>query len=84
MSEYAMQCFSSKRMVLCYGMIHRLEQSKDDHIRKIVVKVRNHNESVDRFTTRAVQELMLIHPIGELHLMEELGNTRFLIFFYSH
>ena len=38
------------------------------------VKYRNHNESVDRFTTRAVRELVFIHPIDGLRLMEELGN----------
>ena len=50
-----------------YGMIHQSEQSKDDPIRKVVVKYRNHNESVDRFTTRAVRELVLTHPIDQLH-----------------
>ena len=58
-----------------YGMIHQLEPSKDGVIRNVVVKYRNHNENVDRFTIRAVRELVLIHPIDELHLMEELGNV---------
>ena len=57
-----------------YGMIHQLERNKDDLIRKVAVKYRNHNGSVDGFTTRAVRELVLIHPIDKLHLMEELGN----------
>ena len=55
-------------------MIHQPEQSKDDLIRKVVVKYFNDNESVDRFTTCAVCELALIHAIDKLHLMEELGN----------
>ena len=42
-----------------YGMKHQLERSKDDLIRKVAVKYHNHNESVDRFTTRAVRELVL-------------------------
>lgn len=39
-----------------YEMIHLLEQSKDDLIPK-VVKYRNHNESVDEFTTHVRREL---------------------------
>ena len=31
-------------------------------IQKVVVKYRNNNENVDRFTTRAVHELVIIHP----------------------
>ena len=57
-----------------YGMVHEIEPKKDGLIRRVVVKYRNHNESVDRFTTRAVRELVLIHPIDEVHLMEELGK----------
>ena len=53
-------------------MIHEIEPSKDGLIRKVVVKYRNNNENVDRFTTRAVRELVLIHPIDEVHIMEEL------------
>ena len=62
-----------------YGMVHEIEPSKDDLIRRVVVKYRNHNESVDRFTTRAVRELVLIHPVDEVHLMEELGKCLRLI-----
>ena len=57
-----------------YGMIHQLGQSKCDLIGEVVVKYRNHNESVTRFTNRAVCEVVLIHPTDELHLMEKLGN----------
>ena len=54
-----------------YGMIHQLERSKDDLIRKVVVKYYSHNETVDRFTNCAVLEIVLIHPIDKFHLMEE-------------
>ena len=57
-----------------YGMIHQLEQSKYDLIGEVVVKYCNHNKSVNRFTNRAVCEVVLIHPINEVHLMEKLGN----------
>ena len=55
-------------------MVHEIEPSRDGLIRKVVVKYRNSNENVDRFTTRAVRKLVIIHPIGEVHLMEELGR----------
>ena len=57
-----------------YGMIREIIQSKDGIIQKVVVKYRNHNENTDRFTTRAVRELVMIHPIDELNLIEELGQ----------
>ena len=57
-----------------YGMVHEIDSSKDGLIRKVIVKYRNNNENVDRFTTRAVRELVLIHPIDKVHVMEELGR----------
>ena len=55
-------------------MIHEVLPSQDGIIQKVVVKYRNDQENVDRFTTHAVLELMLIHPVDELNLMEELGK----------
>ena len=63
-------------------MIHEIEPSRDGLIRKVVLKYRNSNENVDQFTTRAVRELVIIHPIDEVHLMEELGKmatTNYLV-----
>ena len=54
-------------------MMHQLEQSKYDLIQKVVAIYCNHNESFDKFITHVVHELVLIHPIDELHLMVELG-----------
>ena len=56
-----------------HQMMHQLEQSKYDLIQKVVAIYCNHNESFDKFITHAVRELVLIHPIDELHLMVELG-----------
>ena len=56
------------------GMIHEVLPNRDGIIRKVVVKYRNDQKIVDRFTTRAVRELVLIHPVDELNLMEELGK----------
>ena len=41
---------------------------------EVVVKYRNDQKIVDRFTTRAVRELVLTNPVDELNLMEELGK----------
>lgn len=43
---------------------------KDGVIRKAVFCYRNHQENIDRYITRAVYDLLLIHPIDQLNLME--------------
>ena len=57
-----------------YGMISDLSRSSDDKIRKATVRYRNSTEAVDRFTNRAVRQLIVIHPVDELNMMEELGQ----------
>ena len=57
-----------------YAMIHEVLPSRDGIIRKVVVRYRNDQEIVERFTTRAVRELVLIHSVDELNLVEELGK----------
>ena len=56
-----------------YGMISDLSRSSDDKIRKATVHYLNSTEAVHRFTNRAVRQLIVIHPMGELKMMEELG-----------
>ena len=34
-----------------YGMVYERELSRDELIRKVVIKYRNSNENIDRFTT---------------------------------
>ena len=57
-----------------YGMVHEMELSRDGLTRKVVIKYRNSSENIDHFTTRAVRDLVLIHPVDEIHIIEELGN----------
>ena len=38
------------------------------------MKYRNHNESVDRFTDRAVRSLVVIRRADEMNVMEEIGE----------
>ena len=56
-------------------MIHEVLPSRNGIIQKVVVKYRNDQENVDRFTTRTVRELVSIHLEDELNLVEELGMT---------
>ena len=55
-------------------MISDLSKSCDDKIREAIVRYRNSTEAVDRFTNRAVRQLIVIHPMDELNMMEELGQ----------
>ena len=57
-----------------HGMMHKVAPSRDGIIWKVVAKYRNDQENVDRFTTSAVRELVLIHSVDELDLMEKLGK----------
>ena len=59
-----------------YGMVHKLEHSRDGKIRNIKVKYRNHKEKFDRFTDRAVREVIVIHQVDELSIMTELAQVQ--------
>ena len=54
-------------------MIESVHRSKDDTIRTVSVRYRNHTENVNRITKRAVRELVLIHHVDELDIIAELG-----------
>ena len=58
-----------------YSMVNSIVTSKDGVIRKVIVRYRNHQENIDQYTIRPVPDLLLIHPINELNLMEELGKV---------
>ena len=45
-----------------YGMVHEIKLSRDELIRKVVIKYRNNSKTIDQFTTRTVRDLVLIHP----------------------
>ena len=57
-------------------MIHEVKRGRDEKVRKVVVKYRNHNENFDRFTNRAVREIVVIHAVGELNILTELNNIQ--------
>ena len=55
-------------------MIAQFENSKDGKARTVKVKYRNCNENVDRFTTRPTRQLVMIHPVDELNIIQELNK----------
>ena len=58
-----------------YGMVNKIVPSKDGVIRKGIVWYKNNQKNVDQYTTRAVRDLVLIHPVGESNLIEELRKV---------
>ena len=57
-----------------YRMDNGIELSRDGLILKVIITYKNSNKNIDGFTTRAVRKLVLIHPVDEIKIMEELGN----------
>ena len=55
-------------------MVSAVEKSSDGRIRRVRVKYRNENENVNQETYRATRQLVMIHSINEMNLMEELGS----------
>ena len=58
-----------------YGIVNEILPSNNGIIRKVTVWYRNHQENVDWYITRSVRDLVLIYPIDELNLMEELEKS---------
>ena len=58
-----------------YGKIKSVEKSQDGMIRKALVEYRNHSENVNRVTYRAVRSLVMIYPVDELSVGEELAMS---------
>ena len=55
-----------------YGVIKNIFPSSDGLIRKVEVEYQNANETVKRVTMRGVRELVIVKPIDEISLDEEL------------
>ena len=57
-----------------YGIVDSVAIEKDGNIRKAVIKYKNLIESVYRYTNRAVRELVVIHGVDELDILQHLGE----------
>ena len=58
-----------------YEMVHEIELSRDGLIQKVIIKYRNRSKNTDCFSTSAVCELVFIHLVIKIHIMEELGKV---------
>ena len=56
-------------------LVTSVSAGRDGVIRKVNVRYRNQNENVDRETCRSTRQLVMIHPVDELSLMQELGEV---------
>ena len=57
-----------------YGMINKVHRSSDNRIRKVEVLYRNSNETCDRITQRGVRDLVIVHPVDELDIYEQIAQ----------
>ena len=58
-----------------YGIIDRVEETRDGKVRKVHVRYRNANEDTDRTTYRAARSLVVIRRADESSIMDELGEV---------
>ena len=70
--------FLKNDSVLCstyqYGMILNLEKPCDGIVRRVVIKYKNHNENVFRYTKRSVRTIIVINRCNEISFMDEIQN----------
>jgi hypothetical protein len=55
-----------------YGMVSKVNVGNDGLIRSAEIEFQNHNEKVKRSTNRSVRNLVVIHPIDEIGINQEL------------
>ena len=58
-----------------FGIVESVDAGRDQKVRKVTVRYRNHSESTDRYTTRAARSLVVIRHADEMSIMEELGEV---------
>ena len=54
-------------------MVESIHQGQDGKVRSVNVKYRNHNEQVDRFTKKSARQLVVIHAVDEMDIINDLG-----------
>ena len=57
-----------------YGMVSAVYRGEDNRVRKVDVTYRNSTEKVDRVTFRSARSLVVIHPVDEVDILQELGE----------
>ena len=59
-----------------YGMVASVQQSSDNVIQNVKVKYQNPNENVDRETFGSVRQLVMMHPVDEIDIIQELSSIK--------
>ena len=57
-----------------YGIVETVHRGRDGIIRKADVRYRNASETTNRTTCRSVRSLIVIHPVDEVDVTQELGE----------
>ena len=52
-----------------------MKVSEDGKIRSAEISYRNSNENTDRITTRATRQLVRIHAVDDIDILQELGEV---------
>ena len=55
-----------------YGIVISVSVGKDERVRRVEIEYQNHNEQTKRSTKRGVRDIVVIHPIDELGISNEL------------
>ena len=55
-----------------YGIVKTVHLGRDQMVREIDIEYQNHNEGIKRITPRVVREIVVIYPVNELDIYEQL------------
>ena len=59
-----------------YGMVVPVQQSSNNVIQNVKVKYQNLNEKGDKETFGSVRQLVMMHPVDEIDIIQELSNIK--------
>ena len=65
---------SSLKSLYQYGMVKNVYPSRDGIVRKVNIKYRNSDEKTFRETFRSARELVLIHAVDDVAILDEIGD----------
>ena len=57
-----------------FGMVDSISAGRDEKIREVKVRYRNHSDNIDRTTNRTARGLVVIRRAEEMNVMEEIGD----------
>ena len=57
-----------------YGIVVEAAKGRDGVVRRVKLRYRNHQEATNRETVRATTQVIVIHKVEELNIVNELGK----------